>query len=87
MRLSVKYWLCQYCQAAVQSLVAKCAFKEGINTGIRQKTQSCDPVHANQLQTLIVPSEKKMVFQGSQTDLVSLIIFTHFRDIFIKQLI
>ena len=31
--------LCQYCQAAGQSVVAKCAFEEGTNPGRSQKTQ------------------------------------------------
>ena len=31
--------LCQYCQAAGHSVVAKCAFEEGTNPGRSQKTQ------------------------------------------------
>ena len=31
--------VCQYCQAAGQAMVAKCAFKEGTNPGRSQQTQ------------------------------------------------
>ena len=77
MRLSVEYWLCQYCQAAGQSVVAKCAFKEGTNTGRSQKTQSCDPVHANQLQTLIVLSKLKKTFVIQESQVMSILYHVH----------
>ena len=77
--------LCQYYQAAGQSVVANCAFKEGTNTVRSQKTQSCDPVHANQLKTLIVLSKlkkKHSLFKRAKW-WVSSTMFTHSRDLLI----
>ena len=69
--------LCQYYQAAGQSVVANCAFKEGTNTVRSQKTQSCDPVHANQLKTLIVLSKLKKTFVIQESQVMSILYHVH----------